>query len=265
MRHILGAFAIFVPVMVCAQTAAPPAFEVAEVKVNKSGSDDSSGQILASGQLSFRHVSMKELVEFAWRLEDYNLAGGPSWLDSDYFDVIAKAEPRTPEATVQLMLQTLLKERFKLAVHTESKTMQVCLMTAAKSGAKLKLSPEASSFNSTCKMGRTAGVLSRVCVFNTMEELASNLPQWASGYIKIPVLDATGLKGRYDFTLEWTGRGVLSGVNANGEAPADGAGGGNGMTIFEAMEKQLGLKLDTAKKPIPVTVIDHVERVPTEN
>jgi uncharacterized protein (TIGR03435 family) len=78
--------------------------------------------------------------------------------------------------------------------------------------------------------------------------------------------DRTGLKGSYDFTLAWTGRGVLNGGNANGEKVSDDDGSsGNGLKVFEAMEKQLGLKRESRKEAVTVTVIDRVERVPADN
>ena len=117
-----------------------------------------------------------------------------------------------------------------------------------------------------CRNTRTTGVLRRECKNTSLDGLAGMLPGWASGYIKIPVIDKTGIKGGYDFTLAWTGRAVLNGGNANGEKVSDDDGsGGNGLTVFEALERQLGLKLESRKEAVTVTVIDRVERVPTDN
>jgi uncharacterized protein (TIGR03435 family) len=250
----------------CAQTPAElPSFEVAEVKVNKAANSDGSFKMLPGGQVAIRHASMKELIQGAWNLEDYAISGGPSWIDSEYYDVAAKSPPNSSMRDKELMLQRLLRERFRLAIHTEPKVMPVYAMVAAKGGLKIKESP-AGVAEGGCRNTRTTGVLRRECKNTSLSGLASLLPGWANGYIKIPVIDKTGLQGGFDFTLAWTGRGVLNGGNANGEkVNDDDGGGGNGLTVFEALEKQLGLKLESRKEAVTVTVIDRVERVPTDN
>ena len=252
--------------LLCAQTAAElPSFEVAEVKVNKAANANGSFKMLPGGQVAIRHASMKELIQGAWNLEDYAISGGPNWIDSEYYDVVAKAPPNSSTHEMEMMLQRLLAERFRLAIHTEPKLMPVYAMVAAKGGLKMKEAP-AGIAEGGCRNTRTTGVLRRECKNTSLSGLASLLPGWASGYIKIPVIDKTGLKGGYDFTLAWTGRGVLNGGNANGEKVGDDdGGGGNGLTLFEALEKQLGLKLESRKEAVTVTVIDRVERVPSDN
>jgi uncharacterized protein (TIGR03435 family) len=257
---------LFVPLTLCTQTASElPSFEVADVKVNKTANADASFRMLPSGQVAIRHASMKDLIQGAWNLEDYAITGGPNWIDTEYYDVAAKAPPQTPMHSMELMLQRLLQERFNLAIHTESKVMPVFAMMVAKGGLKMQESP-AGVVDGNCRISRTAGVLRRDCKNVSLEGLASQLPGWATGYIKIPVIDRTGLKGNYDFTLAWTGRAVLNGGNANGEKVSDDNGaGGNGLTVFEALEKQLGLKLESRKEAVTVTVIDRVQRVPSDN
>lgn len=255
---------LFLPLGLCAQTAIEPSFEVAAVRVNKTANARDEFKMLPSGQVRIRHASMKDLIQGAWNLEDYAIAGGPGWIDGEYYDVIAKALPNTPMPAMERMLQNLLKERFKLRLHTEARVAPVFAVLVAKGGLKMKESPQGS--DAGCRIGSTRGVLSRVCTGTQVAGLASMLPQWASGYIKIPVLDKTGLSGNYDFTLSWTERGVLDGASANGERSGDDDGsGGNGLTVFEALQKQLGLKLESRKEAVRVTVIDHVERVPTES
>jgi uncharacterized protein (TIGR03435 family) len=252
--------------LLCAQTAAElPSFEVAEVRVNKAANANGSFKMRPGGQVAIRHASMKELIQGAWNLEDYAILGGPSWIDSEYYDVVAKAPPNSSMHEMEMMLQRLLAERFRLAIHREPKVMPVYAMVAAKGGLKIKEAP-AGIAEGGCINTRTTGVLRRECKNTSLNDLASLLPGWAGGYIKIPVIDKTGLNGGYDFTLAWTGRGVLNGGNTNGEKVGDDDGsGGNGLTVFEALEKQLGLKLESRKEPVTVTVIDRVERVPTDN
>src|SRR5580700_120179 len=104
-------------------TATPQQFEVADVRVNNAVQQPVQISFFPSGQLSMRNMPMKELIAQAYKVGD--VTGGPSWLDSDRFDILAKAPPNTPNDTLRLMLQTLLVERFKLAIHREQKTLPV--------------------------------------------------------------------------------------------------------------------------------------------
>ena len=99
-----------------------------------------------------------------------------------------------------------------------------------------------------------------------MEELVKNLPQWAGAYIDHPVIDTTGIQGGWNFTLMWTPRAALENRPANGQ-PGGGAAAASdpgGISVFEAVEKQLGLKLEKGTRPMPVIVIDHAEDKPVE-
>jgi uncharacterized protein (TIGR03435 family) len=257
--------ALLLPLSLCPQTAVEPSFEVAAVKANRMAHAKDEFKMLPSGLVRIRHASMKDLIQGAWNLEDYAVTGGPGWIDGDYFDVMAKTPPNTPTPMMEHMLQNLLKERFRLQLHTEARVMPVFVMLVAKGGLKIRESSQGSDAN--CKIGGTRGILSVACTGTQVAGLAAMLPQLASGYIQIPVLDKTGLSGYYDFTLSWTGRGVLDAVGSNGEiARGDDWGGGNGLiTVFEALQEQLGLKLEGRKEAVTITVIDHVERLPVED
>lgn len=143
-------------------TAELPSFEVAEVKVNKAVNANGSFKMLPSGQVAIRHASMKELIQGAWNLEDYAISGGPNWIDSEYHDVVAKAPPNSSTHDMELMLQRLLAERFRLAIHTEPKVMPVYAMVAAKGGLKMK-EATAGIAEGGCRNTRTTGVLRREC------------------------------------------------------------------------------------------------------
>jgi uncharacterized protein (TIGR03435 family) len=234
-------------VMSCAgfgqQASAPTEFEAAEVRVNNSVQQPVQINFLPGGQLSMRNMPMKELVVQAYKVGD--VTGGPSWLDSDRFDILAKAPPNTPADTVRLMLQSLLVERFKLAVHRDQKTMPVYAMVPAKGGFKLQAA--AGSGQPRCGPGQGAEGLSHlVCA----DALPSKI---APSYIDRPVVDLTDLKGAYDFKLDWIPR------------PLDPTEVAAGATVFDALDKQLGLKLEERRLPMPVIVIEHIERVPTDN
>jgi uncharacterized protein (TIGR03435 family) len=265
------------------QAAAKPEFEAADVRVNKSG-DPQSAEFLAGGQVSLRGVTMKTLIGIAWKetrmvpeltalslavspavaqfkvaLNDY-LKGGPPWLDSDRFDVIAKGPAGAPADTIRLMLQSLLIDRFHLVVHREEKMLKVYVMVLAKGGPKLT---QAQGGESVCipSIGQD-NVYHRECHNMTMGQLAEQLAGFAPRFFEgRPVVDSTDLKGAWDFRLDWTPlSGGLSGLQA-----APGQEFDTGATIFRTMEKNLGLKLEQQERSMPIVVIDQVDRVPTEN
>src|ERR1700676_1539720 len=117
---------------------APPAFEVADVKVNKSGELRMAIDVQPGGRVIMRNVPMKVLIVFAYHLRPEALAGGPPWLESERFDVVAKAPQSASPDDVRRMAQTLLAERFKLAVHTEQKIMPAYALVVGKLGPKLQ-------------------------------------------------------------------------------------------------------------------------------
>lgn len=215
------------------QSAAGPEFEAAAVRVKKSG-DPQSAEFLPGGQVSLRGVTMKTLVGLAYKetrilpeltalslavapsvaqfkivLNDY-LKGGPPWLDSDRFDVAAKGPAGAPPDQIRLMVQKLLADRFHLVVHREEKAMKVYAMVVAKGGAKLKA---AQGGDSVCipSIGDD-NVYHRDCHNMTMGQLAEQLAGFATRFFEgRPVVDATDLKGAWDFRtgLDTAQRGVV--------------------------------------------------------
>ncbi len=189
---------------------------------------------------------MVDLVAAAYGVETDYVLGGPSWLERDRFDVIAKAPATTSKETVKLMLQTLLADRFKLVVHNDSKALPAYVLSVGKGG-KPKLKESDDSAPAGC--GETPkhpdtppGAVPYIyvtCHNMTMTAFAENLHQMAGGYLQSPVADQTGLKGFWDIDIKWTGRGNLQ------KAAADG------ISIFDAVDKQLGLKLEMQKAPLP--------------
>jgi uncharacterized protein (TIGR03435 family) len=223
-------------------------FDAATVRVNRSGETRAQGSRVRGGQLTWTNLTLKAILTLAY---DQDLKGGPSWLESDRFDVVAKSPGDTPVERVRVMLQTLLAERFKLAIHREEKMTPVYALVVATGGPKL---PEAAASGlAACGQGEgIEGLFHRMCSNMTMAALAEALPGLARGYIDRAVVDQTGLQGSYDFKLDWTPR------------PVDKSEVAAGATMFDAIEK-LGLKLEGKEQPMPILMIDHVERVPTEN
>ncbi len=194
---------------------------------------------------------MRRLLRTAYGLSDLQITG-PDWLDSDPYDVVAKAPQDAPDTELMPMLQALLKERFHLAVHREMKEMPVFDMVVAKGGLKIWQFDPA---RPVPKPPLPAHVTSAMTASNgvvTMPELATRLTASAGR----PVLDKTGLEGRYGFFLFYTMLTAQSDDAAAGSGPPD---------FFAAVEQQLGLRLEPKRESVEILVVDHADRVPTEN
>jgi len=268
----------------------PPAeFEVAVLNPSK---PDARLQARFTGtQVNATGLTLKFLIAYAWELnpnDDDLIANAPKWLGEDHWDLLAKAAPEAqsigPDGKPQFdfdllphMVQTLLAERFQMKSHLEDRTIDAFSLVAA--GPKMK---KADPLNRTgCKEGpgddgkdpRIANpILGRLisCHNMTMAQLADQLPNLAGGYIFTPVLDSTGLKDAYDFTLSFSTAGQLhsapppTSTSSDPNAPPTSDPNG-GLSLPDAMARQLGVKLVKEKRPSPVLVIDHIEQKPTDN
>ncbi|HWE00506.1 MAG TPA: TIGR03435 family protein [Bryobacteraceae bacterium] len=239
-----------------------PVFEVASVKVNKSGDQAGHGQILlASGRLNFLNTRMRDLIMWAYSVRREHVIG-PGWLDTDRFDIVAKARPNTKLSDARLMLQSLLVERFNLAVRHGERLMPVFVLITAKEGSHLK--PSSVNGQPECIRGDgPKGLIHINCTDLSVQDLADYLPDLAPGYIDRPIVDSTQLKGTYDLKLDWAPKPSLPKEAATisdsiPDLPA-------GPTIFDELQKHFGLRLKPEKRPMPIIVINHVERVPTDN
>ncbi len=229
-------------------------FEVAAVTANKSGELRMSVDLQPGGKLIMHNVPMKVLIMFAYHLRADALSGGPGWIESDRYDVVAKAPEKAPQDDIRRMLQALLAERFHLAVHTDQKVMPAFALIVGKSGPKLQPSDTAILSAQRCTPADGApGQRHIECRHLTSAVLADYLQELAPRDFPVPVVDQTELKGAYDFKLDW--------VPTTAAAQLDDSG----PTIFDAVAIQLGLKLESRKLPLPVIVIDRVDRVPVEN
>jgi uncharacterized protein (TIGR03435 family) len=177
------------------------------------------------------------------------------------------------------MLRALLVDRFKIKTHTEERPVTSYTLVAVKP----KLQRADPSDRTRCKEGPPSGVkdardtnpiLSRLltCQNTTMAQFADQLQRIAPGYIHTPVVDATELDGAWDFTLSFSAAGLLQnagkageGAGPQGDGPGATSDPNGAVTLFEAINKQLGLKLEMQKRPYPVLVIDHIEEKPTDN
>ena len=228
---------------------ATPVFEVASIKPHPPPIQLVS--ISTSGtRVTIEANSLTNLVAYAYDLKRYQVIGGPNWAVDDRFDIAAKAEGdiAPTAAQVKQMIQALLADRFQLKVHRETKEMPVYNLVVGKNGPKLKESaPDARPL---VRMRDANGMIHLIATSSPMQQLANQFSN-ANG-VDRPVLDKTGLTGMYDFELDWS---------AGYGAPADGA---DEISIFTALQEQIGLKLEPAKAPMEVLVIDRAEK-PSQN
>ena len=252
---VLGACLAF------AQTSAtPPAFELASIKPSD---PTSTMAIRRSGhRIATVNTSLLFLITWAYDVRSDRILDQPKWLDSVHYDILASSpedqgptKPRLPgqPSELQQMTQALLAERFKLAVHRETRELPIYALVAAKGGPKFHLAeaPASMGENPFAMPGR--GHLTGTQV--SAEMLANVL----SGVLNRTVQDQTGLKGVFDFKLQWEPDLASGGPE---RAAADLRAGSS---LFSAIQEQLGLKLEGRKGTVDVLVIDHMESVPTEN
>jgi len=228
-----------------------PAFEVASVRLTRHGRDPdgwsrSSVSSPSPGNFSATNASYAECIRWAYQVKDYQVLG-PDWLPSDEasYDIVAKAPPDTPLAQMRLMVQRLLAERLKLALHRETRTLPIYELVVGKQGPNLSKSGlQKSSEDSRQSTSSRGGHVTATHV--SMAELAYQISRWTGR----PVFDKTGIKGEFDFTLDY----------ATDDRETSGP-----PSLFTALQQQLGLKLTASKGPVEVLLIDHAERIPTEN
>ncbi len=243
-----------------------PRFEVATVKPNKSGESGASLGPRPGGRLHGTNQTARNLIRGAFNLQPYQMIGGPDWMDSDRFDIVAKAADADLDAKGMLVapqeymlrLQSLLEDRFQMATHWETRELPVYSLVVANAGTlgpKLKAhtgdcdrarnagppSPESPAVNCGLRvnMSATSGKMTGVGI--SLEAFARNLSSGTGRY----VVDKTSLTGSFDLDLEFT---------------PDQSPETSGPSLFTAMQEQLGLKLEAQRAPVEVLVIDRLER-----
>jgi uncharacterized protein (TIGR03435 family) len=230
-------------------------FENADVHVTPPGGRTNGGRFRPGVRYEADGFTLLNLICRAFGITDSDkVVGGPAWLATDKFDILAEVPDGVPPAAVQPMLQALLSDRFKLSVHKGREPIPAYALTAGKG---LRLKEAASGGDSTCNDKWADSFLSLTCHNMTVEQFAQNLYDTAMGDFDHSLVDKTGLTAKYDFNLHWTPLWQLGRPDASGKT--------TGLSVLDAIEKQLGLKLELRKEPVPVVVIDHVNRIPTPN
>jgi uncharacterized protein (TIGR03435 family) len=244
-------------------------FEVASVKPNRSGDPRHFFSFQDPSRLTATNVSTKMIIEFAYNLKDPQLSGGPSWINSDRYDIEAKLEDSVVEEQRKLtlsqredqdrsMVRLLLADRFKLKVSQTTKLLPVYALVVAQHGPKLAQSISAptsgAAHTSAPKIGLTG--LGRIEMNGVPVSALADVLELV---VSRKVIDETRLKGNYDAVLHWTPdeRPTMFGTGEPANAPrADSPE----ISIFTAIQQQLGLKLEARKGPVEIVVIDQVDR-----
>jgi uncharacterized protein (TIGR03435 family) len=238
-------------VAILAIAAQGQSFDVASVKPNRAGIGENAPRekITASpGSLTMQNVSLQTCIKWAYGLRDFQISG-PGWLSSERYDIAAKASGPATEQELRLMLRALLADRFKLKTRTETKEKPVYALVVAKNGPKLHR-----SLDDDPSFGPVGGEL----VFRnfSMPDLADRLSS-RPFKLDLPVLDRTGLDGRFDFALKL--------ANGPDELKHTLEGMEQGPSIFVYFQDQLGLKLESRKGPIEMLILDSGEKIPAAN
>jgi uncharacterized protein (TIGR03435 family) len=244
-----------------------PEFDVASVKMVTEGGKPAaygagSDSRVDPGRLDFTNSTLFSLVAWAFRLKSYQVV----WVSPPGFatyHVLAKYPPETTLAMRQAMMRSLLEDRFKLQFHREARETDAYIMTVAKGGLKMKAlqpvydekNPPTAGFNSQTGDRTVKGSMS-----------ISQLIGFVGGSLDRPLVDQTELTDHYQINLIWTAARMGGGGGGGDDVgTASTPTGGSGASLFSALEKQLGLKVEARKTKIEILVIDHVERVPTSN
>ncbi len=246
-----------------------PTFEVADIRLSpKSVNPFFPGAFVRGGRYELRHATMVDMISTAYGIKADNVFGGPAWLEDITFDVVAKAPGAAKPEPFKPHLQALLADRFKLVVHDDKKPMPAFALTAPGKHPQLKKSEDAEEQPASCKFsvpGMTPGtppppdfqpMIVYVCRNMTMKGFADEIPNmpFADQATKgNQVVDKTEVEGAWDFTFKYSLRG------------RPGAAQSENITFMDALDKQLGLKLESTKVPLPVLVVDSVNEKPTAN
>lgn len=261
-----------------------PKFEIADIHPSSAASGPNGqfmrGGLYRGGRYEVRTATMVDLIRTAYAVDADTVTGGPGWMETDRFDIIAKAPADSKPETMQLMLRDLLADRFKLVVHNDTKPLPAYVLTPGKkvllkpadpsgeTGCKIQPQPDPPPGTPTVGMVSMNGVVLRLSGANslivyscrniTMAAFAAQMRQMV--FLNLNgnrVVDQTELKGAWDFDVKYTFNLRIGPLNQEAA--------GDVVTIFNAVDKQLGLKLELGKVPTPVIQVDSVNEKPTDN
>ena len=254
-------------------TKARPQFDVASVKLNTSGARAVSIGSPSPGTFNAENVWLRFLIQTAWNVKDSQLSGGPGWATTDRYDIKAKAATGADFEEMKPMLQSLLEDRFQLTLHRESKALPVYVLVVGKGSAKLKVSkegacaasqPDASQSPSTPR--QTVPICGTLKTSpRSITGTRISMAQFAaalSSTMHRTVADETGLTELFDVDLGWTADQSTPGFWAPGLGQVTGSepSSDSGGSIFTLIQEELGLKIESATRPVMMLVIDHAAK-----
>ena len=243
--------------------APAPAFDVASVKASQPGPPGEPGRggvrvrrdniQVSPGSVTMRSVTLKSAIRWAWHVSEFQVSG-PDWLDSERFEITGKAPGPATEEQLRLMMQTLLRERFKLVLHRQTKELSAYVLVVGKNGPKVR--------ETKTEGEASIDINQRQLSVNVQRAPVSQLIDMMSNLLRAPVIDMTGLTGRYDLTLnvaKYVGDMAARGQSID-SAPADPVA-----LVSMILQDELGLKLEARKMPLELVIVDRAEKVPVEN
>jgi uncharacterized protein (TIGR03435 family) len=232
------------------QVPAPTEFEVASIRPNTANDRIVTINVGPGGRFAARGYTLVLLMQRAYGVMDWNISGGPGWIRTDRYDVAAKAivAGNLTEAQLRPMLQALLAERFKLRLHNGSKEMSGYALIVGKGGPKVKAAVDGEEHADTFRM--TGNGIKGQGI--KMEDFA----RYLGGKLGLVAVDKTGLKGVYDFKVEWTAKADQDTSGLPGADPRDALRS----AVFAALQDQLGLRLAPQKITVQMLVIDSAEK-----
>jgi uncharacterized protein (TIGR03435 family) len=256
-------FALFLSGSVASAQTLEPAFEVASVKPNKTGEQNSRLGMSPNGRFMATNVTLKQLITNAYNLRGFQVTGGPDWLDVDHFDISAtvghaiQPNPNGPPPELIQMVKNLLADRFKLVVHPETKDGAIYQLLLARPDGKLGPKLRAAEVDCEALMARggpppTPASPGEMPPCSTrigngrLNTKGGTMPRIVRTFAGLPgveriIVDKTGLTGSFDFDLDWA---------------QDPSADASGPSLFTAMQEQLGLRLESARGPVEVLVVD---------
>jgi uncharacterized protein (TIGR03435 family) len=267
----------------------PPEFEVATIKPTSPDQKGTNAQIRPTGMVNVVGMPLRQLIQLAWDLQSEEMMDAPQWTATARFDLVARAfasttnldQPPIEIDTLRQMLRTFLTERFQIKTHVETREINGYVLSAPKP----RLTKADPSSRTKCTEGPAANtadprnrnpVLSRLitCQNMTMAQFTERLQGLAAGYVRVPALDVTGLEGGWTFTVNFSPIGIFQGGGPGRGGDAGPVSGGaalaaseptGALSLPEALDRQLGLKLELQKRPMQVLVFDHIAEKPLEN
>ena len=261
----------------------PMEFDVAEIKLSPPDTPTRT-RLSQGGRIEGEGITMQQIMQLGWDITtDQLVANTPKWWNETKYSIVAKASNAVSGTgqnlnvdvdDVKAMLRQLIVERFKLKTHYEDRPVDAYTLLADKPKMTKADPSNRTSFKEGPAPGQPDlrnGVIARMVTIRnmTMAQFAEDLRRFAGGYVRLPIEDKTGLDGAYDFTLAFSPIGLVRpqagrGDGAPGAGP-DAADPTGALSLEDAINKQLGLKLEMRKRPMPVLVIDHIEEKPSDN